>query len=106
MIRQLGVWKVAIRISIAVQDSIMISSQRSAIARSMSMGSHHRLIGLLKRSPRGPVIEVDGGGAWVLALDQDVRAMLGQRVVVERKRSGFDRLDVIWIGRQMTGDGS
>ena len=76
----------------------MISSSRSAIARSMPMGSHHRLTGLLKHSPRGPIVEVDDGGSWVLDLDKDVRTMLGRRVVVEGKRSGFDRLDVMWIG--------
>lgn len=70
----------------------------------MPMDSHHRLSGLLKQAPRGPVLEVDDGGSWVLDLDQDVSALLGQRVVVEGKQSGFDRLDVIWIGRQSTGD--
>lgn len=44
------------------------------------------------------MVEADDGGTWALDLDQNVTAMLGQRVVVEGKRSGFDRLDVMWIG--------
>lgn len=83
---------------LASQETIMISSARSAVARSMPMGSHYRLTGLLKHSPRGPIVEVDDGGSWVLDHDQDVRELLGRRVVVEGKRSGFDRLDVMWIG--------
>jgi len=76
----------------------MISSPRSAIARAMPIGSHHRVAGRLRNSRRGPVVEADDGGTWALDLDQNVTGMLGQRVVVEGKRSGFDRLDVMWIG--------
>jgi hypothetical protein len=44
------------------------------------------------------VLEVDDGGVWALDLDHDPNALLGRRVTVEGVRSGFDRLDVEWIG--------
>lgn len=64
----------------------------------MSLGSRHRVSGLLKRSPRGFVLEVDDGGVWALDLDGDPHTMLGRRLTVEGIRSGFDRLDVEWMG--------
>ena len=64
----------------------------------MPMGSRHRLEGLLLNSKRGLVLKIDDGGVW--ALDQDRRAskLVGLRVIVEGTRSGFDRIDVDWIG--------
>lgn len=64
----------------------------------MPIGSRHRVSGLLKRASRGFVLEVDDGGVWALALDRNPKAKLGRRVTVEGVRSGFDRLDVEWIG--------
>lgn len=64
----------------------------------MPMGKRYRVKGMLLESPRGPVLEVDGGGTWLLDADHNARALIGQRVTVEGVRSGFDRLDVDWIG--------
>jgi hypothetical protein len=44
------------------------------------------------------LIEVDGGGVWALDADGKAAKLVGQRVTVEGVRSGFDRLDVDWIG--------
>ncbi len=62
------------------------------------MGSRHRLTGLLLESARGLILEVDDGGVYALDADRDARNLLGRRVIVEGVRSGFDRLDVDWIG--------
>lgn len=64
----------------------------------MPLGSRHRVSGLLKRSSRGFVLEVEDGGVWALDLDRNPKAIVGRRVTVEGVRSGFDRLDVEWIG--------
>jgi hypothetical protein len=50
-------------------------------------------------SKRGLVIEVDDGGVYALDADQDSQELLGNRVTIEGVRSGFDRVDVEWIGR-------
>lgn len=63
----------------------------------MPTGSRHRLVGLLLSSARGPLLQLDDGGAYALDLDDEVRNLIGRRVVVEGIRSGFDRLDVHWI---------
>ena len=64
----------------------------------MPMGTRHRVTGLLLNSKRGLVLEVDGGGAWALDGAGKAHKLVGQRVTVEGTRSGFDRLDVDWIG--------
>ena len=64
----------------------------------MPMGTRHRVTGLLLDSRRGLIIEVDGGGVYALDADRSARKYLGLRVTVEGVRSGFDRLDVDWIG--------
>jgi hypothetical protein len=64
----------------------------------MPMGTRHRVTGILLSSSRGPVLEVEGGGVYALDLDRDAARLFGQRVTVEGLRSGFDRLDVEWIG--------
>ncbi len=64
----------------------------------MPMGSRHRLTGLLLNSARGLILEVDGGGVYVLDMDRGARDLLGRRVIVDGVRSGFDRLDVDRIG--------
>lgn len=65
----------------------------------MPLGKRYRVAGRLLSSARGLVLEVDGGGVWALDADPDAKDLLGQRVIVEGLRSGFDRLDVEWIGR-------
>ena len=64
----------------------------------MPMGSRHRVTGLLKTSPRGVLLEVEDGGVFVLDTDRDTALLLGKRVIVEGVRTGFDRLDVEWLG--------
>jgi hypothetical protein len=49
-------------------------------------------------SQRGLLLEMDDGGVYALDADPDARKLLGQRVSVEGTRSGFDRIDVEWIG--------
>ena len=50
-------------------------------------------------SKRGLVIEVDDGGVYALDADPDAANFVGQRVMIEGTRNGFDRLDVEWIGK-------
>ncbi|WBY08149.1 DUF5818 domain-containing protein [Sphingomonas sp. 7/4-4] len=50
------------------------------------------------KSRRGLVLEVEDGGVYALDVDRPVAGLVGQRVTVEGTRSGFDRLDVEWIG--------
>lgn len=64
----------------------------------MPLGTRHRVTGLLLNSRRGFVLEVEGGGAYALDTDRRAHNLVGQRVTVEGTRSGFDRLDVDWIG--------
>ena len=62
------------------------------------MGSRHRVTGRLMQSRRGLVLEVEDGGVYALDMDRPATELLGQWVTVEGTRSGFDRLDVEWIG--------
>ncbi len=61
-------------------------------------GTRYRLEGLLLSSERGPVLQIDDGGTWALDLNNDAQDLLGRRVRIEGLRSGFDRIDVDWIG--------
>jgi hypothetical protein len=65
----------------------------------MPMESRHRLEGLLLNSKRGLMLQMDDGGVWALDHDRAVSKLVGLRVVVEGARSGFDRIDVDWIGK-------
>jgi hypothetical protein len=49
-------------------------------------------------SARGLVLSLADGGVWALDTDANAKRFLGQRVIVEGVRSGFDRIDVAWIG--------
>jgi len=62
----------------------------------MPLGSEHRLTGILLNTTNGFSLDVDGGGSWRLDLrdDRKARRLLGLRVVVNGRRSGFDLLDV------------
>lgn len=68
--------------------------------RPVPEGSHHRLSGLLGQSARGWILDTGDGLVWVLAAEGVPDTLLGQRVTVEAIQSGFDRLEVLWIGRQ------
>jgi hypothetical protein len=63
-----------------------------------SIGTRYRLEGLLDFSARGWVLRMDDGGIWVLDTDSNVERHIGGRVTIEGVRSGFDRVDVDWIG--------
>jgi hypothetical protein len=65
----------------------------------MPVGTHHRFEGLLMMSARGLVLSLADGGVWALDTDVSSRKLLGQRVIVEGVRTGSDRIDVSWIGR-------
>jgi hypothetical protein len=62
------------------------------------IGTRYRLEGLLLTSDRGLVLQIDDGGVWALDADPHHYAQAGRRVVIEGIRSGFDRIDVEWIG--------
>jgi hypothetical protein len=54
--------------------------------------------GRLLTSSRGLIVEVDDGGVWALDADHKARSLVGQRVTIEGVRSGFDSLNVEWLG--------
>lgn len=62
------------------------------------MTTHRRVTGMLATSERGLILQVDGGEVYALDADAEAHKLLGTRVTVEGTRSGFDRLDVQWIG--------
>ncbi|UYY58019.1 DUF5818 domain-containing protein [Sphingomonas sp. S2-65] len=64
----------------------------------MPMGSRHRLTGRLARSARGLILRMDDGGVYALDADRKAEGLVGSRVLIEGTRSGFDRIDVDWIG--------
>jgi hypothetical protein len=68
-----------------------------------SIGTRYRLEGLLESSARGLVLRIDDGGIWALDTDASAERHVGLRVTVEGVRSGFDRIDVDWIG-EASGD--
>ena len=64
----------------------------------VSLGSSHSETGLLLRQRDWLILQRDGGGRWRLEADMRLEHLLGQRVLVEGLRSGFDVLEVIRIG--------
>lgn len=64
----------------------------------MPKGTIHRETGILRQAPIGYALEMDGGGRWLLEINQNIRKLLGKRVTVEGKRMGFDLIfvDKIW----------
>jgi hypothetical protein len=64
----------------------------------MPMGTRHRLTGVLQRSPRGLLLRMEDGGGYSLDVDMPTAALIGRRVIVEGMRSGFDCIDVDFIG--------
>ena len=67
------------------------------------IGTRYRLEGLLLTSDRGLLLQIDDGGVWALDTDPGADRHAGRRVVVEGIRSGFDRIDVEWIGLVTSG---
>ena len=58
----------------------------------MPRNTYHRLDGVLLDSRRGLILRTGDGGEWLVALRRHRHALLGQRVVVEGPRIGFDEL--------------
>lgn len=63
----------------------------------MPRGTRHEEAGILRLGRLGYELEVDGGGVWRLDLIRSCRRLIGERVIVEGTRSGFDLLDVTTI---------
>lgn len=53
-------------------------------------------------SGRGLLLSLADGGIWALDADANANQFLGQHVIIEGIRSGFDRIDVAWIGPSET----
>jgi hypothetical protein len=72
---------------------------RELMARmNAEIGTRYRLEGLLQTTARGFMLHMEDGGVWVLEADPEAHAYAGRRVIIEGVRSGFDRIDVDWIG--------
>jgi hypothetical protein len=69
----------------------------------MPMGTRRRLTGRLGKSERGLILQMDDGGVYALDADAAAQALVGQRVTIEGTRSGFDRIDVEWVGPASKG---
>lgn len=63
------------------------------------VGSRIRVEGAFDRSARGAVILDEGGvPSWRLNLPANYSLPPGATVIVEGIRSGFDRIEVEWMG--------
>lgn len=63
------------------------------------VGNRIRVQGTLGRSARGLVVtDATGMPLWNLNFDRDCPMSPGTPIIVEGVRSGFDRIDVEWIG--------
>ena len=63
------------------------------------VGNRIRVQGTLGQAARGPVItDATGVPLWTLNFDGDCPMPSGTAIIVEGVRSGFDRIDVEWIG--------
>lgn len=60
----------------------------------MPRGARHVETGILRVGRWGYELEMEGGGAWRLDVTRSVQRLIGQRVIVEGTRAGFDLLDV------------
>jgi Protein of unknown function (DUF5818) len=65
----------------------------------MPKGTKHKETGILRRATLGYALEMDGGGRWLLDIKGSVRKLIGKRVTVEGKRTGFDLIyvDRVWF---------
>jgi len=57
-----------------------------------------RVSGVLNHGGRGLNILTDAGDLWVIDRDEVDSDLLGRRVTAEGIQSGYDRLQVEWIG--------
>lgn len=60
----------------------------------MPIGSDIQESGLLLQVGSGLVLRRDGGGRWRLNAPRKAEHLVGRRVTIKGKRSGFDILDV------------
>jgi Protein of unknown function (DUF5818) len=58
------------------------------------LGSEHHESGLLIHGAHSLLLQRDEGGRWRLDAPRKAHRLVGRRVTIEGKRSGFDRLDV------------
>ncbi|PKQ00443.1 MAG: hypothetical protein CVT74_03870 [Alphaproteobacteria bacterium HGW-Alphaproteobacteria-13] len=65
----------------------------------VTVGNRIRVQGTLGRSARGLVVtDATGMPLWNLNFDEECPMSPGIAIIVEGIRSGFDRIDVEWIG--------
>lgn len=57
-----------------------------------------RVTGVLNHGGRGLNILTDAGDLWVIDRDDVDPDLLGRRVTAEGNQTGYDRLNVEWIG--------
>lgn len=66
----------------------------------LPIGSRLRITGILAESSRGyMILDPVDGPIWTLTLPAELDLRPGQHVTVEGVKSGFDRIDVDWIGQ-------
>lgn len=72
----------------------------------MPRGSHHVLTGVLQSGREGIELHVDGGGYWFIDPPSwgKTRRLIGQRVIVQGVRAGFNLLDATTISAADGGD--
>lgn len=63
-----------------------------------SISRRRRVSGILTLGGRGYNIVTDAGDLWVIEGDDVDPDLIGCRVTAEGVRSGYDRLQVEWIG--------
>jgi Protein of unknown function (DUF5818) len=63
----------------------------------LGVGSHIEESGLLLQGGSGLILRRDDGGQWRLDAPRKANRLIGRRVTIKAKRSGFDLLDVDMI---------
>jgi hypothetical protein len=65
----------------------------------MSRGTRHAELGILRFNQIRFELHLDGGGFWIIDVPswRKARKLLGQHVIVEGTRAGFNLLNVYWL---------
>ena len=67
----------------------------------MRVSSHPvRVVGVIKQRPIGLVLTADGGGEWELGHSRAARKLIGQRVEMAGRRTGFGELSCEQVWRE------
>ena len=68
----------------------------------LPVSSTEHLTGTLEHGPNGIVLRADSGGTWELDSTRKAHNLVGSRVAIVGRRSGFNGLvcDQIWRARQ------